>query len=471
MAEITKKEILRVFNLQKQNHNKIRLANYKQRKTKLKKLLTAVYSRTLEIEEALYKDFKKAAPEVKLTEIYLLVREIKHTVRHLKEWMEPEQVYPPLTLLGSKNRIIIEPKGIVLIISSWNYPFLLTLNPLVSAIAAGNCAIVKPSSKAPHTSALIKSILSEIFAENEVAVFEGGGKTAGILLEQKFDHIFFTGGIEVGKSVMKSAAENLIPITLELGGKSPAIIDAGANMHEAAQNIVWGKFLNAGQTCVAPDYVMVHQDDEELLLKQLEKSIRKLYGEDISRDNNPDYCDIIDAKHTERINQLVKDAVKKGAIIKIGNETNNKNNFIAPLVLTGIKPDMQLFKEEIFGPVLPIVTYKNSDDIYKTISLNQSPLAMYIFSSRKEFIKKMSNTLKAGGITINGIAAHFVNSNLPFGGVNNSGIGKYHGYHGFKTFSNEKAFMKLPKYHSLKLLYPPYNNRVKKIIDFAVKYL
>lgn len=470
MPGISSTEITRIFTAQKEFQKQLRLTDYKVRKEKLKKLMNSVYTRSRDIEEALFKDFRKSSSEARLIEIYNLIKEIKHTIKHLKEWMKPEEVYPPITFLGSSNKILFEPKGVVLIISPWNYPFLLALNPLVSAIAAGNCAVLKPSGKTPHTSALIKDIISNLFEEKEVAVFEGGGKIAGMLLEHNFDHIFFTGGIEVGRSVMKSASENVTSITLELGGKSPAIIDRGADLHDAAQNIVWGKFLNSGQTCVAPDYILVHDDNEEELLKHLKNSVEKFYGTDISAGNSPDLCEIIDIKHAKRIKTLVKDAVKAGAEIKIGNENNHKGNFISPIVLRNILPGMQLMQEEIFGPVLPLVTYKTEEDIYDVITRNPNPLAMYVFSKSKKFINRMVSTIPAGGVTVNGIAVHFANPNLPFGGINNSGTGKYHGYYGFKEFSNQKAYMKLPKWNILKLLYPPYTKNVKRIIDLAVKY-
>ncbi|MFC2134157.1 aldehyde dehydrogenase family protein, partial [Bacteroidota bacterium] len=457
MTESSKKEIARVFELQHEHQKNLRATTYKERKAKLKKLLKAVYNRTDEIEEALYKDFRKSPSEAKLIEIYNLVREIKHAIRHLKEWMAPEQVYPAITFIGSKNRILFEPKGVVLVISPWNYPFLLAMNPIVSAVAAGNCVILKPSSKTPHTSKLLKSLLADVFEENEIAVFEGSGKTANLLLAHNFDHVFFTGGIEVGKSVMKSAADNLTCITLELGGKSPAIVDSTANLHEAAQNIIWGKFMNAGQTCVAPDYVLVNEKDESELLIQMEKAINKFYGDHNNIDEKSGICNVVDAKHSARLKALIKNAVKLGAEIKIGNTKNSKGNFISPIVLTGVKADAQILKEEIFGPVLPLLTYKDEEDILKQVSNNPHPLAMYVFSKRKKFVNKMITNIPAGGVTVNGVGTHFANSNLPFGGINNSGMGKYHGYHGFKELSNQKAMMKLPKYNALKLLYPPYN--------------
>ena len=471
MPESKKKEILRVFNLQKQNHHQVRTTTYQQRKVKLKKLLEAVYSESSEIEKAVYNDFKKPASEVKLTEIYPLVKEIKHALRHLKEWMEPEEVYPPITFIGSKNRIIYEPKGVALIISPWNYPVLLALNPMVAAIAAGNCVILKPSERTPHTSAILKKIVSNVFDEEEVTVLEGGKKTAETLLALPFDHIFYTGGGEVGKIVMKAAADNLASVTLELGGKSPVIIDKTVDLRDAATNIMWGKLLNAGQTCIAPDYALIHESKLEKFIAEIKNAIHRFYGDDAMMQESPDYCHIVSAPHFAKISELVKDAVRRGAKIEIGNNSSSKEKFISPTVLSNVDMNSQIMKEEIFGPVLPVITYKEKGDILNIVEANPKPLAMYIFSKSKSFIKEMTVSIPAGGVTVNGVITHFTNSNLPFGGVNKSGMGKYHGHHGFKTFSNEKAFMKLPKYHSLKLLYPPYNSFVKKIIDFTVKYL
>lgn len=468
LREVNK--INKIFAGQVKNKSVVTQSSVKERKTKLKKLLKLVYERRTEIEEAIFADFGKPPQEVQLTEIYVLVNEIKNSLRKLKMWMKPVRVSAPLPFLGSSNKIMYEPKGVSLIISPWNYPFQLALSPVVAAVAAGNCAIIKPSEKSPNTSKLIKKIIKELFNENEVAVIEGGKETAKVLLELPFDHIFYTGGAEVGKIVMRAAAKNLTSVTLELGGKSPVIIDQTANLKDAASKIVWGKFINAGQTCIAPDYLLVHASIKKIFIKYLKESVNKYYCnlENISECSH--YSGIINEKHVSKIKKLLKGSIEEGAKIEFGGESIDGKNFISPTILSSVSMDSQIMKEEIFGPLLPVIKYKDESDINIIIERNSKPLALYIFSKDKKFINRIIKQNPSGGAAINDVVVHYANVNLPFGGVNTSGMGKSHGYYGFKEFSNERGIMKQSKIPVLKMLYPPYNDFKNKIINLTVKY-
>jgi len=463
-------KINKIFAEQVKNKSVVTQSSAKKRKAKLKKLLKLIYERRTEIEEAIFADFGKPPQEVQLTEIYVLVNEIKNSIRKLKKWMKPIKVSSPLPFLGSSNKIIYEPKGVSLIISPWNYPFQLALSPVVAAVAAGNCAIIKPSEKSPNTSKLIKKIIKELFNDNEIAVIEGGKEIAKVLLEFPFDHIFYTGGAEVGKIVMRAAAKNLTSVTLELGGKSPVIIDQTANLKDAASKIVWGKFINAGQTCIAPDYLLVHTSIKKIFIKYLKESVNKYYCnlEDISE--CPHYSGIINEKHVSKIKKLLKGSIEEGAKIELGSDSIDGKKFISPTILSNVSMDSQIMKEEIFGPLLPVIKYKNESDINNIIERNSKPLALYIFSKDKKFITRIIKNNPSGGAAINDVVVHYANVNLPFGGVNTSGMGKSHGYYGFKEFSNERGIMKQSKIPVLKMLYPPYNGFKNKIIDLTVKY-
>ena len=462
--------IKNVFELQQKNKADINNSSVDKRKFKLKKLLNAILNNIDELCDANYKDFKKAKTETMLSEVFPLTSELRHTIRNIKRWQKPHRVSPPLAFFNSSNKIFYEPKGQVLIISPWNYPFLLAVGPLISAIAAGNCVIIKPSEHTPNTSAFLMKFISQIFDETEVAVIEGDYQEAQGLLSLPFDHIFFTGSTRVGKIVMQAAANNLTPVTLELGGKSPTIIDESADVKNAAQKIVWGKYLNCGQTCIAPDYLLIPEHLLNNFVKVFKQSLEKLYGNINSISSNPDYCRIVNQNQYERILSLITDAVKNGAKL-IGNfDHNDEQRFLAPVLLLNVSINSEIMREEIFGPVLPVITYKNEHEIFDIINRNPKPLALYIFSKRKTFIKKILNKIPSGGSVINDVVIHFSNFQLPFGGVGSSGMGKAHGFAGFKTFSNEKSVMKQPKFPPSLLLYPPYTETVKKIIKILVKY-
>ncbi|MFH0734897.1 MAG: aldehyde dehydrogenase family protein [bacterium] len=462
-------KITTVFNLQKSEYQKNPYLDKNYRVNKLLTLLKVIYESQIEIEEAIYKDFKKPGSEVKLTEIFPVLEEIKFALKNITKWLKYQKVKTPIFLLGTSCKILFEPKGVCLIISPWNFPFQLTMSPLVSAIAAGNRVIIKPSEYSANTSALIKKLVNKIFNKSEVEVFEGDYNTADVLLNLPFDHIFFTGSCAVGKIVMEKAAKNLSSVTLELGGKSPVVIDEHCDINKAAKRITWGKFINCGQICIAPDYVIIHESIKNEFIKKLEENILSFYGNSIKE--SPDYTGIINAKHQLRIVQLIEQAKKAGANIVFGGENDINDCYIEPTIITDVNLNMEIMKEEIFGPVLPIITYIKLDEIYEIINKNPIPLALYIFSKRKKFINEMLNKISAGNCAINDVILQFINPFLPFGGVNNSGIGKSHGFYGFKEFSNEKGILKQQKLSAMELLYPPYTANVKKIISLIVKYL
>ena len=403
-----------------------------------------------EILKALYADLKKSAYESYMTEIGFVLREIKHTKANLKKWIKPEKAGTPLVLGPGKSRIVPEPYGQVLVISPWNYPFQLAMAPLVSAIAAGNVAVVKPSELAPNTSAVIAEIISNAFNENFVFTVEGGVERTQFLLSEKFDYIFFTGSRDVGKRVMEAASNFLTPVTLELGGKSPVIVNKDASINSAAKKIAWGKFLNAGQTCVAPDYLLVHRDIREKLIKRIGHYIRAFYGDDPS--TSVDYSRIINSAHFKRIKGLLNNTS-----IVSGGSTSEKQLYISPTIVDKVSLNHPLMKEEIFGPVLPVLEFKDIDDAVNIEKSMPKPLALYLFTSGRKTENKVISEISSGSVMINDTVLQVSNEHLPFGGVGESGMGAYHGKSGFDTFSHKKSIMKRSKLFDIPLRYPPFN--------------
>jgi aldehyde dehydrogenase (NAD+) len=377
-------------------------------------------------------------------------------------------------MIGSSSKVYFEPKGVTLIISPWNYPFQLAIDPLLYAIAGGNTAIVKPSEMTPNTSALIKKLVNEVFDEKEVAVLEGDATIAQVLLKQPFDHIFFTGSPMLGKVIMEAAAKHLTSVTLELGGKSPTIVDETTNIKDAAQKIIWGKFMNCGQTCIAPDYLLVHESVKDALVEEMKENIKKLYGQDNTTtiEESPDYTRVVNQRHFSRIKGLLEDAVEKGAKVLDGGEMNADDNFIAPTLITEVDDNMAVMSEEIFGPILPIISFKSLKEATDYVNTKPKPLALYCFSKDKKNQEFVIKNTSAGGTAINETLAHISNPDLPFGGVNNSGIGKTHGYYGFLAFSNERAVLNQRiGWTTLKMLYPPYTDKKKNTINSFSKFV
>lgn len=461
-------EIKRIFNLQQKSQYQVANTTARERKAKLKKLHKAVLKYRPQIKEALYNDYRKHPSEVDLTEIYPVTSEIKHAKRNIRRWMGSHSVATPLALLGSSSRVRFEPKGVVLIIAPWNFPINLTLGPLVSAVAAGNTVMIKPSESTPHATEIMKKIISEVFDETEVALVEGAVATSTDLLQLPFNHIFFTGAPSIGKIVMEAASKNLTSVTLELGGKSPTIVDETASVETAARRIAWSKFLNNGQVCIAPDYVFVHTSKKEAFIAAVKKNIKKFYTEDASKE--PSYARIVNQRHQKRVSSYVADAVERGAKIETGGNYDSEQDYISPTVVSNISEDSLLMQKEIFGPVLPVMEFTNISEVIDTINKREKPLALYIYSSSKKNINHILSNTRAGGTCINHSAVHFFNSNLPFGGSNNSGIGKGHGWYGFQAFSNARGILKQHVPNALELLMPPYNNFKQKLIDLTIKF-
>tara|TARA_B100000809_G_scaffold129744_2_gene127649 strand:- start:1115 stop:2524 length:1410 start_codon:yes stop_codon:yes gene_type:complete len=468
--DIKTQKLESTFNSILENHPKIKNTTSKERIIKLRKLKKNIFLYRDEIKKALFKDFKKSSSDVDLTEIFPVISEIKHNIRHLNKWMKDEIVPTPLTLLGSKSYIKHEPKGIILIMTPWNFPINLTFVSIINAISAGNSIIIKPSEISEKTSIIIKKIVANTFDKNEIKVILGGTKTAQKLLKLKFNHILFIGSPSIGKIVMQEAAKNLASVTLELGGKSPTIIDEKCNINKAAKRIAWSKFLNNGQVCIAPDYLFVHNKIKEKFIKQLILSIKDLYSNDPIKSD--DYCRIVNKKHFNRLINLLEDAKQLGSNIIYGGNINEKENFIEPTLLDNISEKSKMYKEEIFGPLLPIFHFNKIEEVIEFINKNEKPLALYIFSKNNNNIKAIINNTSSGGVCINHSTLHYSNNNLPFGGINNSGTGRCHGIYGFHELSNKKSVLKqvLPS-SPTDFLFPPYNNFKNKLIEFTIKWL
>jgi len=468
--DIKTQKLESTFNSILENHPKIKNTTSKERIIKLRKLKKNIFLYRDEIKKALFKDFKKSSSDVDLTEIFPVISEIKHNIRHLSKWMKDEIVPTPLTLLGSKSYIKHEPKGIILIMTPWNFPINLTFISIINAISAGNSIIIKPSEISEKTSIIIKKIVANTFDKNEIKVILGGTKTAQKLLKLKFNHILFIGSPSIGKIVMQEAAKNLASVTLELGGKSPTIIDEKCNINKAAKRIAWSKFLNNGQVCIAPDYLFVHNKIKEKFIKQLILSIKDLYSNDPIKSD--DYCRIVNKKHFNRLINLLEDAKQLGSNIIYGGNINEKENFIEPTLLDNISKKSKMYKEEIFGPLLPIFDFNKIEEVIEFINKNEKPLALYIFSKNNNNIKAIINNTSSGGVCINHSTLHYSNNNLPFGGINNSGTGRCHGIYGFHELSNKKSILKQVLTSSpTDFLFPPYNNFKNKLIEFTIKWL
>ena len=464
----TSEQIGQVFKKQQAYASVVAKTTAKERKQKLKRLLDYMMTHTDEIAQVIYEDFKKPHTESILTEILILKQEAKHAIKHLGSWMKDKRVRAPLTALGTFSHIRYEPKGTTLIISPWNYPFQLCIGPLISAIAAGNVAILKPSEMTPHTSTFIRKMITDLFEEQEIAVFEGDYQIAQSLLALPFNHIHFTGSPQVGKIVMKAAAEHLSSVTLELGGKSPTIVDETANLKDAAEKIAWGKSLNNGQTCIAPDYLLIHESVKQPFIDAYKKALKKMYPHQGGVVEDDSYARIVNAKHFRRINSLLEDAIDNGAKVEAGGKVIADENFIEPTLLSEVDEEMSIMREEIFGPVLPLVSYTDKSDALALINDKERPLALYIYSRNQKNIDYFLGGAISGDSVINDNMIHFSHTELPFGGINNSGIGKSGGYAGFKSFSHERSVLK-QVYGTLKPLYPPYTEKVKKIVKFLLK--
>jgi aldehyde dehydrogenase (NAD+) len=426
------------------------------RKEQLVKLKNCLLAHEQEIYTALHTDLKKSKEEAYASELGLLLSEIKFILKNLAYWMEPKTVATEMVNLPASCKIYRDPLGVVLIIAPWNYPLQLLLIPLAGAIAGGNCVLLKPSEFSSATSHIVSKIISEIFPPEFVKVVEGDGATVipDMMKDFRFDHIFYTGSVPVGKIIYKAAAEKLIPVTLELGGKSPGIVEADANLEVAARRLVLGKFLNAGQTCVAPDYILVHRSIKDDLVKRMIKAIEKFYSTDSA--TSDEYGKIINEKRFDKLLSYLN----YGNIIYGGKHDRSKC-WIAPTLIENVSMDSPLMTEEIFGPLLPVITFNTTEEAMQIVKQNANPLALYLFTSNAKKQKQWIENTPFGGGSINETAWYFANKSFPFGGVGNSGIGVYHGKHTFDTFTREKPVMKSPTWFDPSLKYPPLKGKLK----------
>ncbi|MCG2339580.1 aldehyde dehydrogenase [Staphylococcus epidermidis] len=449
------------FNNSKAFFNTHKTKNLKFRKQQLKLLSKNIKNHENELLDALYKDLGKSKVEAYATEIGMLLKSIKLMRKELKNWSKTKQTDTPLYLFPTKSYIKKEPYGTVLIIGPFNYPVQLVFEPLIGAIAAGNTAIVKPSELTPHVAIVIKDIIEDTFDEAYVSVVEGGIEETQALLSLPFDYMFFTGSEKVGKIVYEAAARKLIPVTLELGGKSPVIVDDTANIKVASERISFGKFTNAGQTCVAPDYILVQRKVKNDLIKALKKTIIEFYGENIEK--SPDFGRIVNQKHFNRLNDLIQ--IHKDNVV-FGGNSSKEDLYIEPTLLDNITNDNKIMKEEIFGPILPIITYDNFDEVLEIIQSKSKPLSLYLFSEDENMTHRVVEELSFGGGAINDTLMHLANPNLPFGGVGSSGIGQYHGKYSFDTFSHMKSYTFKSTRLESSLFFPPYKGKFKYIKTF-----
>jgi aldehyde dehydrogenase (NAD+) len=411
------------------------------------------------IFKALNDDLSKSTYEGYLSEVGVVLNEIRLTSRKLKSWARPRRVRTPFTLWVGSSRIYYEPYGITLIIAPWNYPFQLSIAPLIGSIAAGNCSVIKPSEYAPHTAAVLSQIIGSRFDSSYLAVIEGDAQAGKALLREQFDYIFFTGSVAVGKMVMAAAARHLTPVTLELGGKSPCVVDQDANIEQAARRIVFGKFLNAGQTCIAPDYLLVHASNIQRLRESIETYVKRFYGNNPRK--SPDYARIINRHH---FNRLV--ALLEGNRILFGGQNDPEDLYIAPTLIEDPGWEHPIMQEEIFGPILPLLTFDDLADVISLLNSRPKPLALYVFSNQPQNYQKVIQNVSFGAGCINDTVVHFANTHLPFGGVGNSGMGNYHGKASFEAFSHQKGIFKKSFTYEPPLRYPPYKNKLAILRKF-----
>lgn len=428
----------------------------------LERLKTAIARYETRILEALQRDLRKPELEGYSTEVGYAYDSIGYVMKRLKQWAKPERVRTPLTHIGSSSYIYREPYGSALIIGPFNYPFLLVIDPLIGAISAGNAAIVKPSEYTPHVSGVLAEMLGEYFHPEYIRVMEGGQEVTSALIHAPLDFIFFTGSIQVGKIVMTAAAEHLVPVVLELGGKSPCIVDREADLELAAQRIVWGRFLNTGQTCVAPDYVLVHESVKAELIARMKTQITAFYGDDPQQ--SPDYGRIVSERHWNRLMGLL-DSSK----VAVGGTGEREDLYLAPTIMENVSWEDQVMQEEIFGPILPVLDYQDLDATLRNIGERPKPLALYVFTSNSGTERKVMESVSFGGGCINDTVMHLVSPYLPFGGVGSSGMGAYHGRYSFETFSHRKSVLKKSTRINLSFIYPPYTAGKLKLIRRFMK--
>jgi aldehyde dehydrogenase (NAD+) len=468
-AQASPAQLRQVFEKQRETALRLRTSTAKERIAKLTKLRDAILAHEKDWYTAGYADFKKPPAEIDIAEIWPAVAECNDAIRNVAGWMKPLRVSPTLPMAGTRAYIQSEPRGRCLLISPWNYPVNLTFGPLASAIAAGNTVIIKPSEMTPHLAALMTQVVHEIFTEDEVAIFEGDASVSQALLELPFDHIFFTGSPAIGKVVMAAAAKHLTSVTLELGGKSPTIVDESADIDMAARNVLWAKYTNNGQTCIAPDHVYVHARVKDAFVARCKEVLVASYGPEGAQKDSPNLSRIVNQRHTKRIRALLDDAKARGAKALTGDVVSEDECFIAPTLLEGIPDDAKIMDEEIFGPILPIIPFTDLDDVIKRINAAPKPLALYVWSRTEAHIDKLMHQTSSGGACINHTIVQFLHMNLPFGGVNHSGIGNAHGHFGFKAFSHERGVVRT-QVSLASMFFPPYTEKMQKLVKLMIRW-
>ena len=431
-------DLNRIFDLQRAHQWNMKATTAAERKARLQKLKEVVEAHADEIVAAVRADTRKPEPEVKMTEVLNVLGNIDRNIANLEEWMKPTEV--PTTLNPADNaHIVHEARGVCLILGPWNFPLGLVMGPIAAAIAAGNCCMVKLSDLTPHTAEIAAKIISEAFPEAECAVLEGRVEVATALLAKPFNHIFFTGSTRVGKLVMAAAAQHLATVTLELGGKSPVVVDRSADLKKVGTDLASAKQFNGGQACISPDYVLINEAQQAELIEAFQSTANERLTREDGSFNKDGIAQIVNPQNFARIKALFDDAIAKGATVAVGGMLDEADRTIQPTLLTGVTPDMQILQEEIFGPVIPVMSCDSVDDAVSYIESRDKPLALYIYSEDQGTIEKVLQRTSSGGVTINGVFSHYLENNLPFGGVNQSGMGSYHGYFGFKAFSHERA--------------------------------
>jgi len=433
------------------------------RRTQLRALEAFLVEREAEIAAVLYDDLRKSSTEVFLTETGYLRGEIRFALRHLKSWMKPHRVKVPLLYQPAKGHYSAEPYGVVLVVGAWNYPLQLCLEPLISAIAAGNCAVIKPSEFAPQTSALLKKALGHYLEPTAFCVVEGGVEEAKALLQHRFDYIFYTGSQAIGREVMSAAARHLTPLTIELGGKCPCVVDEHSDIHVAGRRIVWAKFLNAGQTCLAPDYVLVHHRREQELLESMQEALVAFYGDDPGK--SEDYPRIVNEHHVRRLERLLQ-----GSLVWSGGGSDVGDRYVAPTILTGVTHASPVMQEEIFGPLLPVIPYTELDEALATIRYRAEPLAIYLFSSERDVQQRVLLGTRSGALCINDLLVQGAVHGLPFGGIGGSGFGACHGQRGFETFSMQRSVLHRALSPDPDTRYPPYSSTKFAILKWLMNW-
>lgn len=461
----------RLFAAQQQRALTLRSSSAAERRERIRALAAAVRRRAPELREALRADLGKPGPEADLTELFPVLQEARYASRHLARWMRPRRVLPTAAMLGTSARLRHEPLGTSLIVSPWNYPINLSLVPAISAFAAGCPAMLKPSELAPATSRALHELVKAEFAPEDLAVVEGGAETAQRLLRLPFAHFFYTGSGRVAGEIMRAAAAHASAVTLELGGKSPTIVDASADLNRAARVITWAAFANAGQTCITPDYVYVQRDVAAALRDKVLAEVRRVWGADSEeRRRNPDYCRIVSERHATRLAELIADARAQGAQILFGGASDPAARYVEPTIVWNPPPESRLMQEEVFGPILPLLPYDSLADVIAAINERPKPLALYLYTRDRAVRREVIERTSSGGVVVNHSMLHFLHERLPFGGVNESGLGSYHGYYGFRAFSHRRAVL-VDHWSPSRFMMPPYAGMPHRVISLLLRLL